>query len=210
MVTGRPSVLRRLDAVAIPLPVIFRVFLGAYFLYAGINKAIDPIDFLKAVRTYGALPESPPYFLNATVIVLPWLEIVCGVGLVLGLLRRGAATTIALMLCVFTPAILVRALGMMSEQGLSFFAVEFDCGCGTGREIIWIKLIKNLGLLVLALWTILSTNRACEPGAWLARRRGHAASTRRPRRPQPDAGPGRSMEHPGRPAPVPIGTSDGT
>jgi uncharacterized membrane protein YphA (DoxX/SURF4 family) len=206
MPVGRHSLLRRLDAVCIPLPVVIRMFLGAYFLYAGINKAIDPVDFLRAVRTYGALPETPPYFLNATAIVLPWLEIVCGVGLVLGLLRRGAGTTIALMLCVFTPAILIRALAMMSEQGLSFFAVEFDCGCGTGHEIIWIKLLKNLGLLALALWTVLSTSRAWEPGAWLARRHGHPTSART-RSSEPDTASGQSLERE-QPAPVPVGASD--
>ena len=54
------SIVRRLDAVSIPLPVILRLFVGGYFIYAGIHKAVDPIDFLKALRTYGALPETPP------------------------------------------------------------------------------------------------------------------------------------------------------
>ncbi len=205
--SGNGSILRRLDAVSIPLPVIVRVLLGVYFIYSGINKAIDPIDFLKAIRTYGALPESPPFFLNATAIVLPWLEIVCGVGLVLGVLRRGAGLTIGLMLCVFTPAILFRALSMMNEQGLSFFAVEFDCGCGTGREIIWIKLLKNTVLLLLALWTVFSTSRVWEPGAWFCHRQRTTRSMGRPGRPYEDV-PAEHAESSDNRSPVPVGASD--
>lgn len=204
---GNGSFLRRLDAASIPLSVIIRVILGGYFIYAGINKAIDPIDFLKAIRTYGALPESPPFFLNATAIVLPWLEIVCGVGLVLGVLRRGAGLTIALMLCVFTPAILFRALAIMNEQGLSFFAVEFDCGCGTGREIIWIKLLKNSGLLLLALWTVFSASRAWEPGAWFSHRQRVTVSTGRPGLWSEEI-PAEHAESSDNCSPVPVGASD--
>ena len=138
-------------------------------------KAIDPVDFLKVVRQYQMLPESPAYYINATAIVLPWLEIVCGLVLVLGAWLRGSAILIAGMLVVFMPAILVRTLGMMkADPTLSFFHVEFDCGCGTGVEIIWIKFLKNTGLLILAAMVLFSRTHLLCLGPWLDRRRERA------------------------------------
>ena len=158
----RRSFIDRLDELSIPLVVLMRVFLGGYFIYTGYGKVLDPVTFLKGVRLYQVLPETPAIFLNSTAVILPWLEMVCGVALCLGLFRRGAGTLIALMLCVFTPAIFLRGLGIMEEEGISFFSVAFDCGCGTGREITWIKLCKNSGLLALALATVLSrSDRFC-------------------------------------------------
>lgn len=166
------SMIRRANESGILL-LLIRLFLGLYFIRAGIVKAIDPIDFLKTVRVYGLLPESPAYYLNATAITLPSLEIICGLALVLGTWLRGAALQIAVMLVVFMPAIFLRALAMMhAEPGLSFFDVQFDCGCGTGVEIIWIKLLKNTGLSLLALMVLLSRSRRfCLP-TWFGTRKG--------------------------------------
>ncbi len=173
------SIIRRMDEVSIPVPVLLRIFLGAYFIHTGFNKVMYPFAFLKVLRLYDVLPETPPYFLNGTAVVLPWLEIVCGLVLVLGLFIRGAGALIAGMLCVFTPVIFLRALTMMGEQAISFFQVEFDCGCGTGMEIIWIKLCKNTGLLLLAIVTIVSRSRRFSLTMWLDRRRATAAYCRR-------------------------------
>jgi uncharacterized membrane protein YphA (DoxX/SURF4 family) len=139
--------------------VLVRLFLGGYFIHGGVVKALDPAVFLKVVRLYDMLPETPAVLLNGTAIVLPWVEIVCGVALVVGLFIRGAGVLIAAMLCVFTPAIFLRALAVTAEEGISFFQVEFDCGCGTGNEIIWLKLCKNTGLLLLAIFAIVSRSR---------------------------------------------------
>ncbi len=159
MIPADKSFIRRLVDSGLLLLVV-RLFLGIYFIRAGIVKAMDPFDFLKAVRLYGVLPETPSYYLNATVIVLPWLEIICGLALVAGTWLRGAAAQIVVMLVVFTPAIFTRSIAMMqAAPELSFFDVSFDCGCGTGVEIIWIKLLKNSGLFLLAAIVLFSRSR---------------------------------------------------
>ena len=168
--TRRRSYLQRLDDAAIPLPVLVRLFLGGYFIYAGVNKVLDPFVFLKSVRLYAMLPEEPAVFLNSTAVILPWLEIVCGAALVLGFFQRGAGLLIALMICVFTPAIFLRTLEVMSAENLTFFQIKFDCGCGTGDEIIWIKILKNTGLLLVALFAVFSRSRRLSLAALLARR----------------------------------------
>ena len=165
---GHGSWLRRIDDTGVPL-LLARVILAATFLYMGSKKIGEPFDFLKQVRLYQMLPETPPIYLNATAIVLPWLEIVAGVALLIGLRFRGAAAAIALMLLVFTPAILIRALHIQSEKGISFFEVVFDCGCGGGPVTIWIKLLDNVGLFVLALVVLFSRSRRFSLAAWFDR-----------------------------------------
>ena len=153
-----PSLLRRLDGTGVPL-LLARLLIGGFFIYMGIVKIQDPVAFLKQVRLYEMLPESPPHLLNGTAILLPWLEVVCGLALVLGVYLRGAGTIIALMLVVFTPAIFLRAWGIHSTEGTPFLEIAFDCGCGTGAVIIWQKLLGNTGLLLGALVAVFSASR---------------------------------------------------
>ena len=166
--SGHGSWLRSVDETGVPL-LFARVILAATFLYMGSMKVDEPFEFLKQVRQYQMLPETPAIYLNATAIVLPWLEIVAGIALLIGLRFRGAAAAIALMLLVFTPAILIRGLHILSEKGGSFFEVVFDCGCGTGPVTIWTKLLGNVGLFVLALVVLLSRSRRFSLAAWFDR-----------------------------------------
>lgn len=153
-----PSLVRRLDASGVPL-LLARLVIGGFFIYMGVVKLQDPIAFLKQVRLYEMLPETPPYLLNGTAIVLPWLEIVCGLALIVGIYLRGAGATIALMLAVFSPAILFRALEIHNTVGTPFMQIAFDCGCGTGEVIIWQKLLGNLGLFLGSLIPVFSASR---------------------------------------------------
>ena len=205
---GDRSILQRVDEARIPLPLLARVFLGGYFIYTGVVKTLDPVAFLKGVRLYEMLPESPPVFLNGTAVVLPWLEIICGIALVLGLFRRGAAAVVALMLCVFSPAIFSRALAVASTEGISFFQVTFDCGCGTGHEIIWIKLCKNAGLLILSIWAIATRCRTLCVDALFERRGAAAIDTGAGPLPGTDAVVGGLTEQSSRP-PVSVGVAKG-
>lgn len=154
----RHSLLANIDATGVPL-LIMRLVLGGTFLYMGIKKIADPITFLKQVNLYEMLPHDPSIFLNGTAIVLPWVEVICGVALLLGVYVRGAAALVVVMLGVFTPAIFLRAMGVMEAEGIGFTQVVFDCGCGKGEQIIWQKLLENSGLFVLAVLAVLSKSR---------------------------------------------------
>ena len=120
--------IRKLDQTEIPVTMLIRLALGAYFIYSGLEKAGVPTDFLKNIHLYQMMPEDPPFFLNAVATVMPWLEIVCGTALVLGVGIRGAAANLLVMLLVFSPAILLRALAIRAEEGTPFFEIAFDCG----------------------------------------------------------------------------------
>jgi uncharacterized membrane protein YphA (DoxX/SURF4 family) len=152
--------IRRADRTGLPLLAI-RVVLGLMFVYMGLNKLVDPVVFLKAIHQYRMLPESPGIYLNLAAVVLPWLEIFAGMALLLGMHIRGAALALIIMLGVFTPAVYLRALEVQRETPQSFFDIKFDCGCGSGPEVIWRKLLMNIGLFLLALGALLSKSRKC-------------------------------------------------
>ena len=153
-----PSLIRRLDGTGVPL-LLVRLLIGGLFIYMGVVKIQEPIEFVKQVNLYEMLPQTPPHLLNATGILLPWLEVVCGLALVLGVYLRGAGTILALMLVVFTPAIFLRAWGIHSTEGTPFLEIAFDCGCGSGEVIIWQKLLGNTGLLLGVLVAVFSSSR---------------------------------------------------
>jgi len=167
---GNGSILRRLDESGIPL-LLARIILGAMFLWMGFAKLEDPVKFLKLIRMYHMLPESPPIFLNATAVVLPVLEVLCGAAILAGLYLRGAGALMVLMLGVFTQAIFFRAWRIHSTECTPFFDIQFDCGCGAGVVVIWKKLLENTGLFLLALYTVISGSRRFCMDLWFVRRR---------------------------------------
>lgn len=150
--------IRTADRSGVPLLAI-RLVLGATFIYMGTNKLADPIAFMKAIRQYQMLPDTPGIYLNLSAVILPWVEVFAGAAMILGVHVRGAALAIILMLAVFTPAVYLRAMEIQKETPQSFFDIKFDCGCGTGVEVIWQKLLSNIGYFLLAVGALISLSR---------------------------------------------------
>ncbi len=128
-----------------------RLVLGGVFLALAPGKIADPSSFLKAVHEYQAVPWQWPPLLVLVVVVLPWIELLGGAFLLLGILRRGSAAVLAVSLFLFTAAILFRGMAIHAAEGTAFCAIAFDCGCGTGVVPICRKILENTGLLALAL-----------------------------------------------------------
>jgi len=137
--------------------VLARWLLGALFLYMGLNKALHPVEFLKLVRQYELVQN--PLLLNSIAAALPWFEVFCGVLLVAGVAVRGSALMLLLMLVPFTLVVLQRALAMQAVLAISFCAVKFDCGCGTGEVLICRKLVENGVLMLLSAWLLMGRGR---------------------------------------------------
>ncbi len=98
-----------------------RFGLGALFIYTGAIKAMDPAAFLFNIRSFAILPD--PY--AAWVAMgLPWLEILCGLALVTGVLEEGGLACLAGMLAVF-----LWALVYSWQRGL-----DVSCGCFGKQE----------------------------------------------------------------------------
>jgi uncharacterized membrane protein YphA (DoxX/SURF4 family) len=138
----------RVAAAAPWVSTAARLVLGGVFLVAGWLKVIDPQSSVAAVRAYRLLPDSV-----ATPVGwgLPFAEIALGILLLAGIATRVAAAVAAVLLVVFMAAVVSAAV-----RGLSI-----DCGCfGGGGEVApgqtayGIEIVRDLGLLVLALWLV--------------------------------------------------------
>ena len=77
--------------------LLFRFVLGYVFIYASIGKIINPFDFSIAIQNYRILPDS---LTNFMAIILPWMELYCGLFLILGIFSRVSAGTLSLLTSV--------------------------------------------------------------------------------------------------------------
>ena len=137
--------------------VLARWSLGALFIYAGLNKALHPVEFLKLVRQYEMVDNY--FLLNSIGALLPWFEVFCGLLLLAGTAVRGSALILLLMLIPFTIVIAQRALAIRTALGIPFCAIKFDCGCGMGEVLICRKLMENCVLMLLAAWLLVGHGR---------------------------------------------------
>ena len=134
-----------------------RLALGICFVHLGLNKALNPADFLKAVHQYGWVDQTQ--HLTWIAALLPWFEVFCGLLLVAGFWVRGTAFAAFGMLVFFSGIILHRALRIHETTGIDFFEIRFDCGCGNGAVFVALKLVENAVLTALALVLVLSRKR---------------------------------------------------
>jgi len=137
--------------------LLVRLFVGGTLLYLGWKKTGDPHAFMKGIEQYGVLPLEPPQLINGVAVLLPFLEIAIGLSLIVGLLRRGGATISFFMLLFFT--VLVARLGWnyhLDHPEISIWAIELDCGCGSGAENVVKKLLLNVALIGGSFWLMVS------------------------------------------------------
>lgn len=169
MSTG--SLLGRIDRTGVPL-LLARLAIGIVFILMGWAKVQDPINFLKLMRQYRMMDEQTWYvFLNASAVIVPWLEIVCGVVLLAGVAVRPAGIISAGMLLAFTPLILKRGLELyQADPSVGLCGVNFDCGCGAGQVYLCSKIAENVGLFLAALIVVFSRSRRfCLSNRWARR-----------------------------------------
>ena len=100
-----------------------RFIVGIIFIYASVYKIYDPCDFAKAINGYKILP---PQLINLQAVLLPWMEIICGILIIQGKFSKSASILIIGMLVMF-----MSAIGFNLLQG-----VEFDCGCFAAKKDI--------------------------------------------------------------------------
>ena len=129
-----------------PLSVLLHLLFGSVFVYAGVMKVKDPMQFLNDVRSFALLPD--PYAAY-TALFLPWLEIFAGLAVITGLMRRGGLFVLNASLLIFLVAICIAwARG-----------TDIRCGCfgGAGDATSnYLELIaRDLALYALCLWLML-------------------------------------------------------
>jgi putative oxidoreductase len=122
------------------LSAVCRVLLGVIFIQFALSKIMRPAVFALNVVDYGMMPA---WGVNLWALTLPWAELVVGLFLILGIRTRAAATLIGAMNIIFIVG-LVNAL---------YYNLPISCGCvgEAGEPVTWWKVLKNTGMLVMAL-----------------------------------------------------------
>jgi uncharacterized membrane protein YphA (DoxX/SURF4 family) len=130
------------------LLVLFRLILGGLFVYAGVLKVLDPLDFAQSIRNYDLVGQSLSL---AAAIVLPWLEILAGAALAAGIWKRASALVISGLLVFFILLTLVTIL-----RGL-----DVDCGCfgAISRKAGWGLIVEDAAMLYMALAILLAPKK---------------------------------------------------
>ena len=122
------------------LLVIFRLVLGGLFVYAGVVKVVDPLEFAQNIRNYRLVGQSLSFM---AAVVLPWLEILAGVALAAGIWKRASALIITGLLVFFILLTLVTI-----ARGL-----DVECGCfgALSRKSGFGVILEDLGMLFMGL-----------------------------------------------------------
>lgn len=117
-----------------------QVLLGVLFVYAALAKIVDVADLATEVHNFRIVPL---WSENLIAMTLPWVELLAGLALVLGVRSRAGAWVVGALLLAFTAGI-VAAMA----RGL-----DITCGCfgtSTVTRVGWSKLAENAGMIVLA------------------------------------------------------------
>lgn len=138
----------RVDTLPL-IRLIARLVLAWVFISAGMPKIQDPVAFAVSIDGFRIIDGS----LSAWVaLVLPWLELVIGIGLLMPWLRRASACIMAALLAIF---ITLHASAWI--RGL-----DISCGCfgesADSPDYAWL-ILRNLALLAIAIFTLTSSIR---------------------------------------------------
>jgi putative oxidoreductase len=128
------------------LTIRVQLALGALFVAASLPKIIDPPSFAHMIYNYRIVPAP---VINLMALTMPWVELLCGLALLLGVWRRAALGLIAAMLVVFIVAIAIN-LGRGNAIDCGCFNVA-DAGKTYAQRIhdMWLDVFRDLGMLLM-------------------------------------------------------------
>ncbi|MCI0512162.1 DoxX family membrane protein [candidate division KSB1 bacterium] len=130
--------------------ILFRGLVGFIFVYAGLEKIAAPAEFARVIYHYRILPWE---LVHLMAIILPWIELLTGLCLWLGLWIEGTSALMLGMLMLFSIAI-----GINLIRG-----VDLACGChtplGLSDKTNFLKLIEEVLLMLMLLQVFFHPNR---------------------------------------------------
>ena len=119
---------------------VCQILIGLLFAAAALAKMGDLRAFAEEVHNFRMMPVAVE---NLVAMTLPWVELVAGLALLLGVRARSGGMVAAALMATFTLAVLIAM-----ARGLNI-----ECGCfGTadGTRVGMVKFLENAGMLALA------------------------------------------------------------
>jgi putative oxidoreductase len=133
------------------LTIRVQLALGAIFVIAAIPKIADPPSFAHMIYNYRLVPAS---LINLSALVMPWVELLAGLALILGVWKAAARNVTGILLAIFIIAI---SINLIRDNAI-------DCGCfnvadrgKTHEQRIFdmkVDVARDLGMLLMVaqLW----------------------------------------------------------
>jgi uncharacterized membrane protein YphA (DoxX/SURF4 family) len=120
--------------------LVFRLVVGGVFVWAGLLKILDPLEFAENIANYRVFSRDLSLL---AAIVLPWLEVLCAVLVIFGIFRSASSLLLSGLLAAFLVLITVTI----------FRGLDVDCGCfgSLGRHVDFSLLLADIVLLYLTL-----------------------------------------------------------
>jgi putative oxidoreductase len=109
------------------------LLVGGIFIYAGVTKAIDPLRFAIDIDNYKMLPWAIGVGLA---FYLPWLEMLCGLALILRFFYRAGLFILSALTFIFIAAsIIARSAGSTSPAVVSVTRARIGASLPISRSI---------------------------------------------------------------------------
>ena len=67
---------------------VFRIGAGGVFIWAGLLKILGPLEFAQNIANYRVFSRDLSFLIA---LVLPWVEVLCGILVILGVFRSGSS-----------------------------------------------------------------------------------------------------------------------
>ena len=124
------------------LSLALRLYIGGLFIYASMYKITYPAEFAETIASYEMLPY---WSVNFIAVILPWVELICGILLVIGIRARTATVVIGSMLMLFTIGILVNLIRGAPISCGCFHTIEDKISWWTAlRDTIWLVMTFHI------------------------------------------------------------------
>ena len=122
--------------------LIARLLLAGVFILAGLPKLQDPVAFAASIEGYRVISGGLTMW---AAVILPWLELIIGIGLLTPWLRRASACMIIYLLSLF-----ITLHASAWARGL-----DIECGCfgeSAGDPGYQWLILRNLALLLITIF----------------------------------------------------------
>jgi putative oxidoreductase len=129
---------------------IVDVIIGGIFIYAGAIKVLDPVQFAIDIDNYKILPWTISVGLA---FYLPWLEILCGLALILRRLYLGGLSILTGLVAVF----------LVATTAAKIRGLDITCGCFGHASQNW-NFPTHLAIDLAILGTLLALSFRVVPG----------------------------------------------
>ena len=129
------------------LPLLSRFILGAVFIYASLDKIADPVAFSANIDNYHI---SPIAINNLVALILPWVELIIGLSLIIGVFLDGASF-FSIILLIFFIFIIAQAYMRGISLNCGCFKTALDPALGDlKQEMLW-RIFEDILFLGLAI-----------------------------------------------------------